>query len=1090
MSRHYQAHRRPESNADRSVQRAGTPGRAKVTPPRLRNVLARERLFRLLNGLREHALIWLSAPAGSGKTTLVASWAQTLEADLVWYQCDEGDGDIASFFHFLSLAVQQTEDSRARLPRLTPELYASLTVFTRNYFREFFARLQTPAVVVLDNWQEVPGSAALRDCLPVILNEVPRGITLVALSREAPAANLSRALSTGQMATIHWRELQLTEAETAGVAALYEPMLGQTTVPTARELYAATHGWAAGVAMLLRYDTPVKLLEWRNRNFSIQAVFDYLASEIFDRLEPSLKEFMVKTACLEGISVPVARELTGNEQAKDILDRLVSRNVFTVQRPGSGTYQYHLLLKEFLRNRADAVQTPIERRIHMQRAAAVLIKNGEAEPAIALLLQAESWDEAIRLVIEYASTLMTSGRTGTLSGWLDSIPARFFDRSPWLLYWRARCRLMFDPVQARADLEPAFSIFKAESDVAGVYLTCAVMLESYNDGTALGSAQRWVDEIQIVWEQHHAFPSPAIEAQIVSSLMASAAFVDPAHELLRTFEPRAEKLMRASRDPQQCLWLSSLLLWLALWRGDFSRAGGLVKHVKLTVDERLVSPSSLLLWKIWEGHYYWCLGSYQESALVHQQITATANETGVHLFDAQAAQMMVYCALSAGDVASAQHWHEAAEALIDRRNLLQLAQQAVLNAGILLLQGNPKAALKAAQYGLECHDKGGAPYPLAENRLVLARILIDLGQTQSARDLVSAVVPFARQMRSPLLEQQCLLIEAWSWVKDNVESNVLEALRGGLRLARENNHALLEIWWRPTSVSSLLVYALEHGIEVEYCRYLIEKRHLKPPAYDIEHWPWPVKIHTLGQFAVVVDGEQLELGGKTQHKPLSLLKALLLDRVGLGSATLLDYLWPDLDGDAARNALDLALHRLRRLLNRKNAVLYQDGRVMLDHTRVWVDAWALQTLCEQGVSLPQNDALVRAEKMLRLYRGHFLVDEEKEWVFAARDRLRSQFVRRLSALVKVVEAHGQGEELIALLSRTIETEPLNEPFHRALIRCYRAQGRHTESVAAYRRCRELFGRLCGTEPSAQTRSLVQDLVHFPESESHLKDIRC
>jgi len=107
---------------------------AKIAAPRLRNVLPRERVFSLLDEARGHRAIWISAPAGFGKTTAVASWLQSRGVPSLWYNCDDGDADVASFFHFLSLALADSRNSSS-IPRLSPELHGALPTFARNFFR-------------------------------------------------------------------------------------------------------------------------------------------------------------------------------------------------------------------------------------------------------------------------------------------------------------------------------------------------------------------------------------------------------------------------------------------------------------------------------------------------------------------------------------------------------------------------------------------------------------------------------------------------------------------------------------------------------------------------------------------------------------------------------------------------------------------------------------------------------------------------------------------------------------------------------------------------------------------------------------------
>src|SRR5687767_14121000 len=82
-----------------------SPSLVKLSPPRLAGVYQRRALFKEIDGLRRHAASWIGAPGGSGKTTLVASYLKARRLRCIWYQVDAGDTDLASFFHYLTLAI-------------------------------------------------------------------------------------------------------------------------------------------------------------------------------------------------------------------------------------------------------------------------------------------------------------------------------------------------------------------------------------------------------------------------------------------------------------------------------------------------------------------------------------------------------------------------------------------------------------------------------------------------------------------------------------------------------------------------------------------------------------------------------------------------------------------------------------------------------------------------------------------------------------------------------------------------------------------------------------------------------------------------
>jgi len=90
---------------------------AKISRPVLHEPVARERLFVMLDALRNHSVVWIAAPPGAGKTTLVASWVEAKQRSAVWYQIDPADNDPATFFYYLSAAAQPVKRKGESLPR-------------------------------------------------------------------------------------------------------------------------------------------------------------------------------------------------------------------------------------------------------------------------------------------------------------------------------------------------------------------------------------------------------------------------------------------------------------------------------------------------------------------------------------------------------------------------------------------------------------------------------------------------------------------------------------------------------------------------------------------------------------------------------------------------------------------------------------------------------------------------------------------------------------------------------------------------------------------------------------------------------------
>jgi DNA-binding SARP family transcriptional activator len=254
-------------------------------------------------------------------------------------------------------------------------------------------------------------------------------------------------------------------------------------------------------------------------------------------------------------------------------------------------------------------------------------------------------------------------------------------------------------------------------------------------------------------------------------------------------------------------------------------------------------------------------------------------------------------------------------------------------------------------------------------------------------------------------------------------------------------------------------------------------RNLFPAGVESEKQP--IEIYSLGHFAVVKDGKPLSFGARIPRKPMSLLKAALASGgMDVSSQELIGALWPDAEGDVARNAFDVALYRLRKLMGRNNAILLQAGKLSLNPSAVWVDAWELErifTMLQTAVRDSQPTLASLVERMLKLYRGPFLSGESEPWLLPARERLRMKFHRHAGIAGLRLERDGGFDAAAETYQRALELDPLAEEFYRRLMLCHKQTGRIVEALAAYRRCRDLFSITLGIQPSDETQRVYRSL---------------
>jgi LuxR family transcriptional regulator, maltose regulon positive regulatory protein len=1048
---------------------------AKIDPPRLSNVYQRKRLFALLEGYAAGRVIWVSAPPGYGKTVAVASWLESRSGAVIWYQCDEGDADIASFFYFLSLAhAHHSGVKDDPLPSLSPELYAALPTFVRNYFREFCARLAAPTFVVLDNWQEVPEGAPLRELLPVAIGELPAGIVLVVISREEPAANLARLQVSGLVATLGWAELKLDERETEGIAARYEPAGTQNTVMPARDLYALTQGWVAGVAVMMRLEGDHRVRQMSGNPVAIQTMFNYMTSEVLDRLSDTVKDFLLKTACLEYISEPVARELTQNPAAREILDSLVRTNAFTLQRPASATYYYHPLFRELLRSRAAIRFSAAEQQALLTAAARILVHTQDAEMAIDLLLEARQWTDASDMMVQFAPMLVQQGRFKTLSVWINALPQSLLSHSAWLTYWRGTSQMAIAFQDAATSFQQAYELFVAEKDILGQMLAIAAILQHHHVSyRAFGRMVPWIGVLADLLRTQPRFPSVGVELSVQTGLFTAIVLADPANPRSDECRDRVAQLLRSDVDGQSKASATVALMNYFAISGDILQWRAMLPDSEWGHDGNELGPA-LRIQNIWmHAFQYQLTGETPRCHALLDKGIEIANRYGLPLF----ATRLILSKLQSTDFVS--HAAELADGLSRLEPELTVAPPLMVStykyvcAMFHLAQGNLPTATREIEAAEAIVRETGYPMARALISLGMGQILCEVGRVDDAAVWLSRILDAVGGFPSPLLDFNGGLLRAEIARKRGERDTFVDTLAATLAVGRAQGYAN-EIHAYPVLLPRLIPYALDNDIEVEYCRGLIRKRNFQPPAREVPAWPWPIQIHSLGRFEVRVDDQLLEIRGKSQRKPLNLLKAMLVSRNGVEIDVLLDRYWPDLDGDAARNAFDLAVHRLRKFLNHKHAVVVSQGRLLLNDRAVWVDAFVLAALGDANYA--DEASGIHVGRLLLLYRGPFLADEVDPWIFAARERLRSRFLRCVGELGDILRASHSYAAESDLYQRVLEIEPLAEQVYRGLMHCLIAQGRHAEALRVYQRCEEVLSALLRVQPSVPTRELYASIL--------------
>jgi ATP/maltotriose-dependent transcriptional regulator MalT len=200
----------------------------------------------------------VSGPPGSGKTTLVASYVESRNIPCLWYRADRDDEDLATFFYYLSIAALKTNPpKKAALPRISSQRGFSMAAQAKGYFSKLFQCLETPFLIVLDNYQEVPADAALHQVIREACAELPQGGRMILISSGECHVDVAALRTHRSVAVIGCEELQLSSGEVKEIAALYGVTLPSDKA--AEQLQTRVGGWASQLILALKDDSCIAL---------------------------------------------------------------------------------------------------------------------------------------------------------------------------------------------------------------------------------------------------------------------------------------------------------------------------------------------------------------------------------------------------------------------------------------------------------------------------------------------------------------------------------------------------------------------------------------------------------------------------------------------------------------------------------------------------------------------------------------------------------------------------------------------------------------------------------------------------------------
>jgi LuxR family maltose regulon positive regulatory protein len=742
----------PSQDADPGASQAtGLPGSglvaSKLVAPAPRaELIPRADLLSLLQASLQFKLCLVEAPAGCGKTTLLAQWQAAAGGGRVaWVSLDEGDNDPTRFWVCVVEALRTVEPcvgaaALEALRRPSADLYRAVLPGLLNEL----SRVGAPLVLVLDDHHLIT-TPTCHQTLAFFLDHLPTTVHLVLASRVEPPLPVATMRARGELAELRVADLQFTGDE--ALALLNGSMGLQLTADDVARLMERTEGWAAGLYLVGlslrgRHDASAFIAAFQGDN---RHVADYLSAEVLERQPGKVREFLLRTSVLKRLCGPLCNAVLEAGGSAGLLVELERSNLFLVPLDQRREwYRYHHLFAQLLRLELASREPALLATLH-RRAAAWHRQASNLDEAIHHTSAAGDFPEAAALIAQHWLTYWRRGQRATVARWLDGLPEEAIMANPPVAYVAAWIRGYSGASKQRTEDWLA----AVEHDGAEGSLPDGVSAEgSLPDGVSSLAFGADLARASLVFDdlgRSVAAGRRALELAGPKSLqfwwMAQSAL---GHSLYLSGQaaetrPQLEELVRrvpAAAQPVAVVLALAVLSLLAGDQDDDDTAMALARRAAATADSQGLSAEPMC------GIAYAALGRALarrgELAEAEAQLERALAPVGIDSMLAQRAFALLLLApvrRGRGDLAGARALVEQARELIG-----QFTDPGVLPA---LLERTERALASAPR------PPGEPAAPLTERELVVLRLLpTQLSTREIARELSVSVTTIRSQVQA------------------------------------------------------------------------------------------------------------------------------------------------------------------------------------------------------------------------------------------------------------------------------------------------------------------------------------------------------
>ncbi len=1068
----------------------------RITPPKApKNIIARSGITKVLLSSEDRKLLLLTAPAGYGKTTIVTEFINSSGRMTAWVQVT---ADMKSVFDLIEYLVSSLRKINLQFGNSLLETIemaendsirikdhqALLTELAGIMINDMLNTFTEKILIVLDDLHELQDSENTFEFLDLLIRDLPVNVQLLIVSRQLPKLSLTHLRAKRQLREITQKELMFNKEEISSLAGtVYGISLSEESI---EYLLSSLGGWVTGLHLVMQsFDEN----EVRGEVYlkSIPAnIFDYFAEEIFNRMDSSVKDFLLRTSHLESFDLDACNRILQISNGNEFLDLLLNRNIFLeskhfIHSDGRNVtnYSYIQLFKVFLYTKSLELLSDEVRNELMYRSCLYYKSVSEIEKAIDYCALANKPEHLEILIKEYFEEFFLNGRFEKLWKWIDSFDESSLKLKKDLLYYKGILHKFY-----HGDLDKSLDYINKSIELSGKEkdedFTIKATISRLGILLNQGKTSDAMKELLALEKKK---TSETNRARVFYYL-ANVYFFNNELETSLKYANLALDLCKTIENSSITEDIYNLLGNLNIIRGEFVHS---IHYYELTLSmtkslqRKLVVLGNLSILYSRSGKYCLAKDYYDETLKLVRYFSSP-------IFDLLVKMTEYTLIFETGD-------YIPAIALAEEINRMSLK---IKNSQYIYLSYQ---FLGECSFYLGRKESASNYFDLAEKYINRSTesdsILISLLKTINSLDTAPAaetekelcrVNEFLSSIDSYYDKTIAGFYTAKFYFNNGNPETCIEYLDKVLLVSKEKGYFsfLLREFMRSSGIFSLLknrfkettgdwLASIHEISELEWIsnEYRDQLQKLIDRQYDL-------KMMAFGGLRFIMHGEEIQdKKWVRKNRKLILCYLMLSHNKSLSKDKIIDIFYGDTPIDSADNTFHQAVSNLRTALKTQSKdidaglaiknpdfITYMDKTLRLnDEFNYYSDLEDFdRTIIKAGSVQDLQKRIEYLIKAVNLYSGDVLEGYYDPWCESLREEYRNKFVKNTEILLETLAAQNKMEEVIRYAEKLNHTDPINYISFKYQIIAYSKLGKLNLAVNKYERYIAVYEEEMGRKP--------------------------